>query len=151
MTETDDKLLKQFFSEQKQEVKDNGFSRRVMRNLPGRNHRLIQIWGTVCTVLCVILFFAFGGLQATISTLREVLYPWYNTGLRRDSIRNLSISPFWYSLSSEHARHGLWLDAEIIRKPYRDLCATALKTGKNLLSGSGCVIFVNKIHTIYSI
>ena len=26
MTETDDKLLKQFFSEQKQEVKDNGFS-----------------------------------------------------------------------------------------------------------------------------
>lgn len=34
MTETDDKLLKQFFSEQKQEVKDNGFSRRVMRNLP---------------------------------------------------------------------------------------------------------------------
>lgn len=68
MTETDDKLLKQFFSEQKQEVKDNGFSRRVMRNLPGRNHRLIQVWGTVCTVLCVILFFAFGGLQATIST-----------------------------------------------------------------------------------
>ena len=46
MTETDDKLLKQFFGEQKQEIEDNGFSRRVMRNL--------------------------GGLQATISTLREV-------------------------------------------------------------------------------
>ncbi len=81
MTETDDKLLKQFFSEQKQEVKDNGFSRRVMRNLPGRNHRLIQVWGTVCTVLCVILFFAFGGLQATISTLREVFVSMVQRGL----------------------------------------------------------------------
>ena len=81
MTETEDKLLKQFFSEQKQEVKDNGFSRRVMRNLPGRNHRLIQVWGTVCTVLCVILFFAFGGLQATISTLREVFVSMVQHGL----------------------------------------------------------------------
>ena len=31
MTETDDKLLKQFFGEQKQEIEDNGFSRRVIR------------------------------------------------------------------------------------------------------------------------
>ena len=30
MTETDDKLLKQFFGEQKQEIEDNGFSRRVI-------------------------------------------------------------------------------------------------------------------------
>ena len=32
MTETDDKLLKQFFGEQKQEIEDNGFSRRVMHH-----------------------------------------------------------------------------------------------------------------------
>ena len=67
MTETDDKLLKQFFGEQKQEIEDNGFSRRVMRNL-----RLVQVWGAACAVVCVILFFTLGGLQATISTLREV-------------------------------------------------------------------------------
>ena len=72
MTETDDKLLKHFFGEQKQEIEDNGFSRRVMRNLPGRNHRLVQAWGAACAVVCVILFFTLGGLQATISTLREV-------------------------------------------------------------------------------
>ena len=64
MTETDDKLLKQFFGEQKQEIEDNGFSR--------RNHRLVQAWGAACAVVCVILFFTLGGLQATISTLREV-------------------------------------------------------------------------------
>ena len=38
MTETDDKLLKQFFGEQKQEIEDNGFSRRVMRNLRSEEH-----------------------------------------------------------------------------------------------------------------
>ena len=82
MTEIDnDKLLKDFFAENKREIADNGFSRRVMRNLPGRNHRLIQIWGMVCTVLCVILFFAFGGLQATISTLREVFVSMVQHGL----------------------------------------------------------------------
>ena len=63
MTETDDKLLKQFFGEQKQEIEDNGFSRRVMRNLPGRNHRLVQAWGAACAVVCVILFFTLGGLD----------------------------------------------------------------------------------------
>lgn len=72
MTETDDKLLKQFFSEQKQEIEDRGFSRRVMRNLPGRSHRFGQVWSGLCMALAAILFFAFGGLQATIGTLREV-------------------------------------------------------------------------------
>ena len=60
MTETDDKLLKQFFGEQKQEIEDNGFSRRVMRNLPGRNHRLVQAWGAACAVVCVIFVLHFG-------------------------------------------------------------------------------------------
>lgn len=35
MTEVDnDKLLRDFFAENKQEIADNGFSRRVMRHLP---------------------------------------------------------------------------------------------------------------------
>lgn len=72
MMETDDKLLKQFFSQQKQEIENHGFSRRVMRNLPGRSHRFAQWWSSLCMALAVILFFAFGGLQATIGTLREV-------------------------------------------------------------------------------
>lgn len=72
MMETDDKLLQQFFSEQKQEIEDGGFSRRVMRNLPGRSHRLGQWWSALCLVIATLLFFAFGGLQATIGTLREV-------------------------------------------------------------------------------
>ena len=47
MTETDDKLLKAILRRAKnKEIEDNGFSRRVMRNLPGRNHRLVQAWGS---------------------------------------------------------------------------------------------------------
>lgn len=39
MTEIDnDKLLRDFFAENKQEIADNGFSRRVMHHLPDRSH-----------------------------------------------------------------------------------------------------------------
>ena len=40
MTETtDDKLLQQFFSDNRKEIEDNGFSRRVMHHLPDRYYR----------------------------------------------------------------------------------------------------------------
>ncbi len=42
MTEIDnDKLLRDFFAENKQEIADNGFSRRVMHHLPDRSNRLL--------------------------------------------------------------------------------------------------------------
>lgn len=45
MTEIDnDKLLRDFFAENKQEIADNGFSRRVMHHLPDRSNRLARIW-----------------------------------------------------------------------------------------------------------
>ena len=36
MTENNDKLLIDFFAENRQEIPDNGFTRRVMRHLPDR-------------------------------------------------------------------------------------------------------------------
>ena len=45
MTEIDnDKLLRDFFAENKQEIADNGFSRRVMHHLPDRSNRLARIF-----------------------------------------------------------------------------------------------------------
>lgn len=54
MTEIDnDKLLRDFFAENKQEIADNGFSRRVMHHLPDRSNRLARIWSAfVMTVYC---------------------------------------------------------------------------------------------------
>ena len=45
MTEIDnDKLLRDFFTENRQEIADRGFSRRVMHHLPDRSNRLARIW-----------------------------------------------------------------------------------------------------------
>ena len=63
MMETDDKLIREFFAKQKQEIPDNGFSRRVMHHLPYRTGLLVKIWSVFITLVAVVLFFAYDGLQ----------------------------------------------------------------------------------------
>lgn len=77
MTENDnDKLLVSFFAEHKHEIADNGFSRRVLRRLPG--YRLSQIWTICCFTLAFVLLVAFDGVQAILNALREI----FETALR---------------------------------------------------------------------
>ena len=72
MTETtDDKLLQQFFSDNRKEIEDNGFSRRVMHHLPDRYYRISQLWSLFCFTLAVVLFFVLDGLQLVLGALRE--------------------------------------------------------------------------------
>ena len=72
MTETtDDKLLQQFFSDNRKEIEDNGFSRRVMHHLPNRYYRISQWWSLFCFTLAVVLFFVLDGLQLVLGALRE--------------------------------------------------------------------------------
>ena len=40
--ETDDTLIRSFFEENKKEIADRGFSRRVMRSLPRRKNRIFK-------------------------------------------------------------------------------------------------------------
>lgn len=68
-----DKLLIDFFAENRQEIPDNGFTRRVMRHLPDRTRRISQVWVTFCFTLALVLFFVFDGLQQVLGTLRETL------------------------------------------------------------------------------
>ena len=53
MMENDDKLLTSFFAEHRQEIADNGFSRRVLRHLPDRSRRYGQhsalLWPSYCS------------------------------------------------------------------------------------------------------
>ena len=57
MTEIDnDKLLRDFFAENKQEIADNGFSRRVMHHLPGRSNHLVRIWSAFVMTVAAVLF-----------------------------------------------------------------------------------------------
>lgn len=81
MTEkTNDKLLQDFFSENRKEIEDHGFSRRVMRHLPDRYNRISQLWSLFCFTLAVVLFFALDGLQLVLGALRETFISTVQSG-----------------------------------------------------------------------
>ncbi|WP_321438364.1 DUF5056 domain-containing protein [uncultured Bacteroides sp.] len=92
MTEINDKIVTNFFQKEKKEVEDNGFSRRVMRNLPDRGQRLSTIWAMFCTIIGIILFFVFDGLEAILNLLREVFYGAMQTGLAHIDLKSLLIA-----------------------------------------------------------
>ena len=54
MMENDDKLISQFMQANKHEIEDNGFSRRVIRQLPEHAKWMSDALTAVCTVLCCI-------------------------------------------------------------------------------------------------
>ena len=90
MTEIDnDKLLKDFFAENKREIADNGFSRRVMHHLPDRSNRLARLWTVFVMTVGATLFVTLGGLEAVWGTLKDVLIGMINHGAT-SSIRNQS-------------------------------------------------------------
>ena len=69
MTDKDNVLIEQFFKQAAaQQIEDNGFTERVMLNLPEsqveKAHRLSLLWTVFCVVMSVVLFFVFGGWQA---------------------------------------------------------------------------------------
>ena len=81
MTEIDnDKLLRDFFAENKQEIADNGFSRRVMHHLPDRSYRLARLWSAFVMAIATVLFVWMGGLEAAWGTIREVFIGMINHG-----------------------------------------------------------------------
>lgn len=92
MTEVDDKLLKQFFSEQKQDIADNGFSTRVMARLPNRTSKLASILISICMILTVILFFVLDGIHAILGILREIFVSAVQNGAFNLDIKTLAIA-----------------------------------------------------------
>ena len=68
MMENDDKLISQFMHANKHEIEDNGFSRRVIRQLPEHAKWMSDVLTTVCTVLCCILFYVFDGFIVEVIT-----------------------------------------------------------------------------------
>lgn len=81
MKEVDNnKILRNFFTENKQEIADNGFSRRVMRHLPDRSYRLARLWTAFVMAVAAVLFIWLGGLEAAWGTIREVFIGMINHG-----------------------------------------------------------------------
>lgn len=72
MMKNNDKLLQEFFAENRHEIEDNGFSLRVMRRLPDRTQRLSQIWTAFCFALALVLFYVLDGWKLILDVLREM-------------------------------------------------------------------------------
>ena len=78
MTDKDNLLIEDFFKQAaQQQIEDNGFTERVMQSLPEsqqeKAHRLSMLWTVFCVALSVVLFFAFGGLEALKASILVVL------------------------------------------------------------------------------
>ena len=74
MTEIDnDKLLHDFFAENKQEIADNGFSQRVMHHLPSQSDWLARIPTALIVIIGTTLFVWLGGAEATLRNMQEVI------------------------------------------------------------------------------
>lgn len=80
MTDKDEQLLTGFFKKHKAPIEDNGFSQRVMHNLPQSSNRVAQIWTTVCATVTLVLFIAIDGVTLTLNALREALLQAYAHG-----------------------------------------------------------------------
>ena len=66
MTDKDNIILEDFFKQAaQQQIEDNGFTERVMQNLPKTDtvRRLSRLWSLFCILVGLGLFFAFGGWQ----------------------------------------------------------------------------------------
>ena len=66
MTDNDKYLADLFKQAAQQQIEDNGFTERVMQNLPTSTvtvRRLSRLWSLFCILVGVGLFFAFGGWQ----------------------------------------------------------------------------------------
>ena len=75
MDEQNEKLLRQFFSEAAQQtIEDNGFTERVMNQLPPvRVKRFTRIWTACCIFIAAILFTVFHGWELLLVQMEVFL------------------------------------------------------------------------------
>ena len=71
----DDLLLESFFSAAKaQEISDDGFTEKVMANLPDKAYMLSRYWTAFCIVAGIALFMVFKGWQPLLGGLLTMLH-----------------------------------------------------------------------------
>ncbi len=74
MTEDNEHMLQQFFSEAAQEqIADNGFTERVMQQLPARTGWFTRLWTPFCITVFVVLFIVFRGWELLFVHFRGML------------------------------------------------------------------------------
>lgn len=62
----DDLLLQSFFAEFKEDIPDNGFSERVMRQIPDTSHQRLARWWQVACVVVGVAFLCSGSVWGSL-------------------------------------------------------------------------------------
>ena len=73
MTDKNDDLIRKFMDTGKADIPDNGFTVRVMRNLPDSIVDIARLLNLVSAVLCILLFILFDGFHLLGNALRQAL------------------------------------------------------------------------------
>ncbi|SHL21225.1 DUF5056 domain-containing protein [Xylanibacter ruminicola] len=104
MEDKNDILLKQFFEEAaKQTIEDNGFTERVMMNLPetdmaeSRVRRLSHLWTLFCLVIGLVVFWLTSGwpiIEGAISGGKQMLINAIEVFLITAPTTEISINPW---------------------------------------------------------
>jgi hypothetical protein len=70
----DDILLRKFFDDNKQAIPDNGFSEKVIKQIPLRNTRLVSLWQCICAISAIALFIIFKGWYIFVDIFYGLLH-----------------------------------------------------------------------------
>lgn len=80
MMENDDKLIEQFLAKNKFELEDNGFSKRVMQQLPYRQNHLSKVLNIITIIAILLLFTLANGWQILWGNLQGFIIAALKTG-----------------------------------------------------------------------
>jgi hypothetical protein len=72
MTNMDDNTIRAFLREQRQEIPDQGFSRRVMEHIPRRSSRYSLWWTAGVLIAFFALFFSLDGVYYVTNAVLEL-------------------------------------------------------------------------------
>ena len=74
MTEIDDKMLEAFFRETREtQIEDDGFTTRVLRQLPDRTLQLSRLWTLFCVAVGAVLFVWVGGWETLVTSFKVLV------------------------------------------------------------------------------
>lgn len=102
MNDNENILIESFFKEAaQQQIEDNGFTERVMANLPAGEvnlaHRLTRLWTWFCVVMGVVLFFLLNGwdsLKASINMLLSTVLTGLEVFVTTAPTTDLQLNPW---------------------------------------------------------
>lgn len=92
MENVNEDIIIRFMHEQKEELEDNGFSRRVMRRLPRQHRWAGWIFNAICMGICLYLFYLLNGMEILFNTLKEYFLSFSQSFIENANLTTMAIA-----------------------------------------------------------